>query len=166
MSLTVWAPDGVPEVESGADLAALLLAVATLEDGDVVVVTSKVVSKAEGRVVAGDREDWIASETARVVARRGPPTIVRNRLGLTMAAAGIDASNVPPGRLVLLPVDPDESARRLRTRVYGASGRTVGVIVTDTAGRAWRIGQTDIAIGAAGLAVSVDFEGLFAPYGI
>jgi coenzyme F420-0:L-glutamate ligase/coenzyme F420-1:gamma-L-glutamate ligase len=165
MSLTAWAPDGVPEVEPGADLAALLLATATLEDGDIVVVTSKVVSKAEARVVAGDREDWIASETARVVARRGATTIVRNRLGLTMAAAGIDASNVTPGRLVLLPVDPDESARRLRAGVHAACGRNVGVIVTDTAGRAWRIGQTDIAIGAAGLAVSVDLEGHVDPYG-
>jgi len=165
MNLTVWAPEGVPEVVAGADLAALLLAVTTLEDGDIVAVTSKVVSKAEGRVVAGDREDWIAAETARVVARRGPTTIVRNRLGLTMAAAGVDASNVTPGQLVLLPVDPDGSARRLRAEVHAASGRTVGVIVTDTAGRAWRVGQTDIAIGAAGLAVSVDFEGHVDPYG-
>ena len=165
MSLTIWAPEGVPEVEAGADLAALLLTVATLEDGDVVVVTSKVVSKAEGRVVSGERDDWIASETTRVVARRGPTTIARNRLGLTMAAAGIDASNVTLGALVLLPLDPDASARRLRAAVHATSGRTVGVIVTDTAGRAWRVGQTDIAIGAAGLAVSVDFEGSVDSYG-
>jgi len=174
MTLTIWAPDGVPEVTAGADLASLLLAVAGdladgdlvgLADGDIVVVTSKVVSKAEGRVVEGNREDWLAAETQRVVAMRGTTTIVRNRLGLTMAAAGIDASNVEPGRLVLLPLDPDASARRLRSRLYDETGRNVGVIVTDTAGRAWRVGQTDIAVGAAGVLVSIDHEGLVDGYG-
>jgi len=174
MTLTIWAPDGVPEVTAGADLASLLLAVAGdladgdlvgLADGDIVVVTSKVVSKAEGRVVEGNREDWLAAETQRVVAVRGTTTIVRNRLGLTMAAAGIDASNVEPGRLVLLPLDPDASARRLRSRLYDETGRNVGVIVTDTAGRAWRVGQTDIAVGAAGVLVSIDHEGLVDGYG-
>jgi len=165
MTLTIWAPDGVPEVTAGADLASLLLAVTDLADGDIVVVTSKVVSKAEGRVVEGDREDWLAAETLRVVARRGATTIVRNRLGLTLAAAGIDASNVEPGRLVLLPLDPDASARRLRSRLYDETGRNVGVIVTDTAGRAWRVGQTDIAVGAAGVLVSIDHDGLVDGYG-
>jgi coenzyme F420-0:L-glutamate ligase/coenzyme F420-1:gamma-L-glutamate ligase len=165
--LEVTAPDGTPEVRPGDDLAALLLAALAglqpplaLADGDVVVVTSKVVSKAEGRVVAGtDRERELAGETVRVVARRGPTTIVRTRHGLTMAAAGIDASNVERGSVVLLPLDPDASARRLRAELHARTGRTVGVVVTDTAGRAWREGQTDIAVGAAGLRVLEAFAG-------
>ncbi|HWJ08527.1 MAG TPA: coenzyme F420-0:L-glutamate ligase [Nocardioides sp.] len=161
-SLSVLAPDGVPEIGSGDDLAAVLLAAlapATVVDGDVLVVTSKVVSKAEGRVVGGDREDWVERETVRLVALRGATRIVRNRLGLTMAAAGIDASNVAVGSVVLLPEDPDASARALRRAVREQSGANVGVIVTDTAGRAWREGQTDIAIGAAGVTVLESFAG-------
>lgn len=149
--LSVTAPDGVPEVRRGDDLADLVLPLVALEAGDVLVVTSKVVSKAEGRVVPGTRDDALAGETVRVVARRGPTTIVRTRHGLTMAAAGIDASNVEAGHVVLLPEDPDASARRLRTAVLDRTGVNVGVVVTDTAGRAWREGQTDIAVGAAGL---------------
>ncbi len=159
-TLTVTAPDGLPEVRAGDDLAALVAsAVAPLSDGDVVVVTSKVVSKSEGRVVAGTREDTLAGETDRVVARRGPTRIVRTHHGLIMAAAGIDASNVEQGSVVLLPLDPDASARGLRTRLHELTGANVGVIVTDTAGRAWREGQTDIAIGAAGILVAEDFVG-------
>jgi len=157
--LTVTAPEGVPEVRAGDDLADLLLPRVVLADGDVVAVTSKVVSKAEGRVVTGDRAEWIEAETVRDVARRGPTRIVRNRLGLTMAAAGVDASNVDAGWVVLLPEDPDASARRLRTSLLERSGRNVGVVVTDTAGRTWREGQTDIAVGAAGLRVLESFEG-------
>ncbi|MCW2844112.1 MAG: putative F420-dependent oxidoreductase [Nocardioides sp.] len=157
--LTVVAPGGVPEVRPGDDLAGLLLALVDVVDGDVVVVTSKVVSKAEGRVRPGSRDDALAGETQRVVARRGPTTIVRTHHGLTMAAAGIDASNVEAGTVVLLPVDPDASARAVRAAVRERTGRNVGVIVTDTAGRAWREGQTDIAIGAAGLLVAEVFEG-------
>ena len=108
-------------------------------------VTSKVVSKAEGRVRAGDREAAIRDETVRVVARRGPTSIVENHLGLVMAAAGVDASNVAAGHVVLLPEDPDASARAIRERVYDETGRNVAVLVTDTAGRAWRTGQTDLA---------------------
>lgn len=157
--LELLAPDGVPEVRAGDDLAALVLAGLDLADGDVVVVTSKVVSKAEGRVRTGDREGALADETVRVVARRGPTTIVRTRHGLTMAAAGIDASNVELGSVVLLPVDPDASARALRAALRARTGRNVGVVVTDTAGRAWREGQTDIAIGAAGLLVAEEYAG-------
>lgn len=162
--LAVLAPDGVPEVGAGDDLAGLLLAALagageSLADGDVVVVTSKVVSKAEGRVRTGDREQALAGETARVVARRGPTTIVRTRHGLTMAAGGIDASNVARGHVVLLPEDPDASAARLRAALQERTGRHLGVVVTDTAGRAWREGQTDIAVGAAGLRVLEDFAG-------
>ena len=163
--LEVWAPDGLPEVAAGDDLAALVLAAHDLLDGDVVSITSKVVSKAEGRVRVGEREAAVDEETVRVVARRGPTRIVRTRLGLTMAAAGVDASNVAPGSIALLPLDPDASARTLRAALHQRAGVTVGVIVTDTAGRAWREGQTDIAIGAAGLVVAEDFSGRTDPYG-
>jgi coenzyme F420-0:L-glutamate ligase/coenzyme F420-1:gamma-L-glutamate ligase len=160
VTVTVVAPDGVPEVRPGDDLVALLLPLVDLADGDVVVVTSKVVSKTEGRVVPGDdRESAIEAEAVRVVARRGPTTIVRTRHGLTMAAAGVDNSNVEVGMLVLLPLDPDASARRLRAELAERTGRNVGVVVTDTAGRAWREGQTDIAVGAAGLTVLDDHAG-------
>jgi coenzyme F420-0:L-glutamate ligase/coenzyme F420-1:gamma-L-glutamate ligase len=163
--LEVWAPDGLPEVGPGDDLAGLVLAATDLMDGDVVSVTSKVVSKAEGRVRTGGREDAVDEESLRVLARRGPTRIVRHRLGLTMAAAGVDASNVEPGTLVLLPLDPDASARALRREVHARAGVNVGVIVTDTFGRAWREGQTDIAIGAAGLLVAEDFAGRTDGYG-
>jgi coenzyme F420-0:L-glutamate ligase/coenzyme F420-1:gamma-L-glutamate ligase len=99
------------------------------------------------------------------VARRGPTTIARTRHGLTLAAAGVDASNVPAGRVVLLPVDPDASARSLRRRLAELTGRVVGVVVTDTAGRAWREGQTDIAVGAAGIQVTESFAGRTDPHG-
>jgi coenzyme F420-0:L-glutamate ligase/coenzyme F420-1:gamma-L-glutamate ligase len=164
-TLSAFAPDGVPEVRAGDDLAALLLPLVELAAGDIVVVTSKVVSKAEDRVVEGSRDELLPGETLRVVARRGPTTIVRNRLGLTMAAAGIDESNVEKGRSVLLPVDPDASARALRAAIADITGRNVGVVVTDTAGRAWREGQTDIAIGAAGLTVLEDYAGRLDAHG-
>ncbi len=163
--LEVWAPDGLPEVAAGDDLAGLVLGAHDLVDGDVVAITSKVVSKAEGRVRPGEREAAVDEETVRVVARRGPTRIVRTRLGLTLAAAGVDASNVATGSVVLLPLDPDASARALRAAVHERAGTNVGVIVTDTAGRAWREGQTDIAIGAAGLVVAEDFAGRTDPYG-
>lgn len=167
--LEAWAPDGFPEVEAGDDLATLLLAAldggADLVDGDVVCVTSKVVSKAEGRTRVGEREAAIDEETVRVLARRGPTRIVRNRLGLTMAAAGVDASNVAAGSVVLLPLDPDASARALRGEVLARTGTNVAVVVTDTSGRAWREGQTDLAIGAAGLLVAEDFAGRSDPHG-
>ena len=164
-TLEVSAPDGLPEIGTGSDLAALIATSTVLTDGDIVVVTSKVVSKAEGRVRSGEREDALAEETVRVVARRGPTMIVRNRLGLTMAAAGIDASNVEAGSIVLLPLDPDASARALRARLHELTGATLGVVITDTAGRAWREGQTDIAVGAAGLRVAEDFAGRVDAYG-
>ena len=172
MRIEVWAPDGVPEVVAGDDLAGLVLAALAdgaggtgLADGDVVSVTSKVVSKAEGRTREGDREAAVDEESVRLVARRGATRIVRHRLGLTMAAAGVDASNVAAGSIVLLPLDPDASARSLRREIHERAGVNVGVIVTDTAGRAWREGQTDIAIGAAGLLVAEDFAGRTDPYG-
>ncbi|HEX6877692.1 MAG TPA: coenzyme F420-0:L-glutamate ligase [Nocardioidaceae bacterium] len=156
---------GLGEVTEGEDLAALLATAAELRDGDVLVVTSKVVSKAEGRVIAGDRAEAIVGETDRVVARRGPTSIVRTRHGLVMAAAGIDASNTVPGTLVLLPLDPDASARAMRNALGADGGPNVGVLVSDTSGRAWRNGQTDIAIGAAGVEVLDDHAGRGDGYG-
>lgn len=167
--LTVWAPEGLGEVRPGDDLAALvgdLLAGEALADGDVVVVTSKIVSKAEGRVVAAvDREQAITDETVRVVATRERPgqpplRIVENRLGLVMAAAGVDASNTPEGTVLLLPLDPDASARALRAALRARFGLDrLGVVVTDTAGRAWRDGLVDVAVGAAGIVVADDLRG-------
>ncbi|WP_028653324.1 coenzyme F420-0:L-glutamate ligase [Nocardioides halotolerans] len=170
MTLEVIAPDGVPEVRAGDDLAELVLAALSPTDGDVVLVTSKVVSKAEGRALRGaDRvaavEGELAEPGARVVARRGPTTIVRTRLGLTLAAAGVDGSNVEAGTVLLLPVDPDGSARTLRRQIAERTGANVGVVVTDTAGRAWRTGQTDIAIGAAGITVLDTHAGRTDSYG-
>lgn len=157
--ITVWAPDGAPEIEPGDDLAGVVAGLVELADGDILTVTSKVVSKAEDRIRPGTREAALPGETHRVVARRGPTTIVRTRHGLTLAAAGIDASNVAPGTVVLLPEDPDASARAIRESLLARTGRNVAVLVTDTAGRAWREGQTDIAVGAAGLRVLVDLAG-------
>ncbi|MGW4446522.1 coenzyme F420-0:L-glutamate ligase [Streptomyces sp. NPDC004100] len=157
----VWAPDGLPEVAPGDDLAKLIAAAEPgLADGDVLLVTSKIVSKAEGRIVeASDREAAIDAETVRVVARRGPLRIVENRQGLVMAAAGVDASNTPGGTVLLLPEDPDASARAIREGLRDALGVDVGVVVTDTFGRPWRAGLTDVAIGAAGVRVLDDLRG-------
>jgi coenzyme F420-0:L-glutamate ligase/coenzyme F420-1:gamma-L-glutamate ligase len=161
--LRAFAVDGIGEVVDGTDLAALVAP--HVSDGDVVVVTSKVVSKSEGRVLVTDRERAIRDETVRVVARRGPTSIVESRIGVVLAAAGVDASNVEPGSVVLLPLDPDASARRIREALRARVRANVAVIVSDTAGRAWRHGQTDLAIGAAGLLPLVSFEGRTDGYG-
>lgn len=172
----VVAPDGVGAVTAGTDLARLAADVLAdvawpdgstgLTFGDVVVVTSKVVAKAEGRVLPADqREAAERAETVSVLASMarsdgGRTNIVRNRNGLVLAAAGIDASNTEPGTIVLLPEDPDSSAASLRTRLQQELGvAPIGVVVTDTLGRAWRQGQTDAAIGVAGLAPIVDLAG-------
>ncbi|WP_069768514.1 coenzyme F420-0:L-glutamate ligase [Streptomyces sp. LUP30] len=157
----VWAVAGLPEVRAGDDLAKLIAtAEPGLADGDVLLVTSKIVSKAEGRIVrADDREAAIDAETVRVVARRGALRIVENRQGLIMAAAGVDASNTPAGTVLLLPEDPDASARALRDGLRDALGVDVGIVVTDTFGRPWRAGLTDVAIGAAGVRVLDDLRG-------
>jgi coenzyme F420-0:L-glutamate ligase / coenzyme F420-1:gamma-L-glutamate ligase len=158
--LAVLPVTGLPEIAAGADLAALITgAVPDLRDGDILVVTSKIVSKADGRVAAGDREAAIDAEAVRVVARRGPTRIVQNRNGLVLAAAGVDNSNTAPGTVVLLPADPDESARQLRRAIAGRRGISVGVIISDTLCRAWRTGQTDTAIGAAGVLPLRDHRG-------
>jgi coenzyme F420-0:L-glutamate ligase/coenzyme F420-1:gamma-L-glutamate ligase len=161
--LTILPVGGLPEITAGADLAALIadaaLAGPGLVDGDILVVTSKIVSKAEDRVVVGDRDEAIRAETVRVVARRGPTTISQTRHGLVLAAAGVDESNTEPGTLVLLPVDPDGTADRLRKAIGERAGVRLGVVITDTMGRPWRAGQTDTAIGAAGVTPLRDHRG-------
>lgn len=163
-SYSVFGLAGLPEIEPGADLAGLIAAAANegaaLADGDILIVTSKIVSKAEGRVVAAaDREAAIDAETVRVVARRGPLRIVENRQGLVMAAAGVDASNTAKGTVLLLPEDPDRSAREIADGVRTRLGVSVGVIVSDTFGRVWRNGLVDQAIGAAYVSPVEDLRG-------
>lgn len=165
MRFEVFGLPGLPEVRPGDDLAELIVEGAAragtgLLDGDVLVVSSKVVAKAEGRLLPGaDRSAAIDAETARVVAARGATRIVETRHGFVLAAAGVDASNVEPGTVVLLPEDSDASARRLRAALRDRLGVTVGVLVTDTFGRPWRAGLTDVAIGCAGLAPLEDARG-------
>jgi coenzyme F420-0:L-glutamate ligase/coenzyme F420-1:gamma-L-glutamate ligase len=165
--IEVFALDGIGEVEAGADLAGLIAAAEPgLADGDVLLVTSKIVSKAEDRLVrAEDREAAIDAEMVRLVARRGPTRIVETRHGFVMAAAGVDASNTAPGTVLLLPEDPDASARRIRSGLRAGLGVNVGVVVTDTFGRPWRQGLTDVAVGAAGVAVLDDLRGGRDAYG-
>ncbi|MCW2881511.1 MAG: F420-dependent oxidoreductase [Sphaerisporangium sp.] len=162
-AISVHGVPGLPEVRPGDDLAELIKrAVPDLADGDIIVVTSKIVSKAEGRVRQGDsRTQAIMDETERVVARRGDTVIAQTRHGFVMAAAGVDASNTEPGTVLLLPEDPDASARRIRSGI----GADVGVILSDTFGRPWRNGLTDMAIGAAGVRPLDDFRGGFDTYG-
>ena len=158
--------EGVPEVRPGDVLADLLVAASVpLEDGDVVVVTQKVVSKAEGRMVPVDHDDRdaraaiVAAESVRVLRRRGDLVITETKGGFVCANAGVDLSNVPDGSATLLPVDADRSARRIRDGLRARTGREVAVIVSDTFGRAWRRGLTDVAIGCAGIAAVVDLRG-------
>ncbi|HEY3184739.1 MAG TPA: coenzyme F420-0:L-glutamate ligase [Gaiellaceae bacterium] len=170
---------GLPEVRQGDDLGALIAGAAALEDGDVVVVAHKVVSKAEGRVVrlseldpsprarelAGDERDpreleAILRETVRVVRERAPLVIAETRHGFVCASAGVDHSNAPePGMLVLLPLDPDASARAIRSSLRGRTGHEVAVVIGDSFGRPFRHGTTDVAIGVAGLRPLHDLRG-------
>lgn len=164
--ITIEAPGGIGEVRAGDDLAAALLAATDPHPGDIWVVTSKVVSKAEGRFIAeSDKPSARRRESRRVVARRGGTVIVEHRLGLVHAAAGIDSSNVAPGTALLLPVDPDASARRLRTAIAERTGVRIGVVISDTSGRAWRTGQTDLCLGLAGVAPLDSYVGRQDPYG-
>lgn len=158
--LEAWGVAGIGEVAAGDDIAELIAAAEPgLADGDIVVVTSKIVSKSEGRVARTDRDAAIDAETVRVVARRGRTRIVEDRRGLVLAAAGVDASNTEPGTVVLLPEDPDASARAIRAGLRERLGVNAGVIVSDTLGRAWRTGQIDTAIGAAGVTPITDLKG-------
>lgn len=173
--LEILPVEGIGDVAPGDDLAASITAAAPwLRDGDVLVVTSKVVSKAEDRLVdlpppgparEAARRDVLAAETARTVAARGDTRIVQTHHGFVMANAGIDASNVAPDRVVLLPKDPDASARHLRAELRERFGLEVAVIVSDTMGRPWRLGLTDVALGAAGLHPIRDHRGQVDPYG-
>ncbi|MSO26720.1 MAG: coenzyme F420-0:L-glutamate ligase [Candidatus Nanopelagicales bacterium] len=169
---------GIGPVAPGHDLAALINATEIswpdgstgFSDGDIVVVTSKIVAKAEGRIIiAQSRDAAIDSETVRIVATkvtpRGTTKIVQTQHGLVMAAAGVDASNVEKGQVVLLPIDPDASARELLTQLRDTTGRRLGVIITDTMGRPWRLGVTDVAIGAAGITVLDDHTGRIDGFG-
>lgn len=165
MTLTFDAVDGIGEVAEGDDIAALILAATDLADGDVVVVTSKIVSKSAGLTTTKTKDQLLDAETDRIVAQRGQTRIVRTHQGLTMAAAGIDASNTAPGTLIPLPPDPDTSAAQIRATIAELTGVRVAIIISDTAGRAWRIGQTDIAVGCAGLIPYESFAGRTDPYG-
>jgi coenzyme F420-0:L-glutamate ligase / coenzyme F420-1:gamma-L-glutamate ligase len=182
--LTISPVSGLPELREGDDLARMIVERAELEDGDVLVVAQKAISKIEGRIVrlddvepstqarelAGDgdprRIEVVLREAKRIVRARGSLVIAETRHGFVCASAGVDASNTPePGALVLLPVDPDDSAARLRTALRELTDRAVGVVVSDSFGRPWRQGTTDVAIGAAGLEVLRDLKGERDPSG-
>jgi coenzyme F420-0:L-glutamate ligase/coenzyme F420-1:gamma-L-glutamate ligase len=182
---SVFPVNGIGELREGDDLAQEIAERVRLEDGDVVVVAQKAISKIEGRVVrlddvepsarareiAGEegdprRVEWILREARRVVRVRAPLVICETRHGFICASAGVDQSNTPePGTVVLLPLDPDASARNLREQLHERTGRTVGVVVTDSFGRPWRQGTTDVAIGAAGVEVLRELTGARDPIG-
>jgi coenzyme F420-0:L-glutamate ligase/coenzyme F420-1:gamma-L-glutamate ligase len=176
--ISILPVEGVPEIREGDDLAALIADRAGLQDGDVLVVAQKAVSKAEGRVVrladvepsdearglAGGEDprrlEVILREAKRLVRTRAPLVIAETRHGFVCASAGVDASNAPEAEtVVLLPEDPDASAARLRERLRELTGAEVGVIVSDSFGRAWRQGTTDVAIGVAGIRPLLDLKG-------
>jgi coenzyme F420-0:L-glutamate ligase / coenzyme F420-1:gamma-L-glutamate ligase len=182
--ISVLPVEGLPEIRAGDDLGSLIVGALALQDGDVVVVAQKAVSKAEGRVVrldeiapgerarelAADRDprhtQAILDESVRVVRERGGFIIGETRHGFVCGSAGVDASNAPEeGTLVLLPLDPDASAERLRVRLRELVGVEVGVVVSDSFGRAWRLGTTDVAIGAAGMRTFLDLQGRVDPAG-
>ncbi len=183
--LSILPVEGLPEIEEGDDLAGMIAAAIELREGDVVCVAQKVVSKAEGRVVRlGDVEpseearrlagadgdarrlEIVLRESVRVVRSRPPLVIAETSHGFVCASAGVDASNAPaPDTVVLLPEDPDASAVRLRAGLEELTGRVLGVIVTDTFGRSWRLGITNVAIGAAGIEVLRDLRGVYDPAG-
>ena len=171
MTITLIPVDGIPEIAPGDDVAGLIAARAALLDGDVVVVTQKVVSKAEGRLVPIDPDDPVShkalvfDEAVRVLRRRGDLVVTETRHGFVCANSGVDLSNVERGWAVLLPVDSDRSARRVRDALRARAGVTVGVIISDTFGRPWRRGLTDVAIGSAGVAAVVDLRGTSDEFG-
>jgi coenzyme F420-0:L-glutamate ligase/coenzyme F420-1:gamma-L-glutamate ligase len=172
MRLEIIPVTGLPEIVEGDDIARLVVDHAEVRDGDVVVVAQKIVSKAEGMLVAVDpnhrdeaRARLVEDESVRIVAERGDLRIVETKHGFVCAHAGVDASNVPPDTLALLPRDPDASARRIREGISASSGASVGVIVSDTFGRPWRMGQTNVALGVAGIAALRDHRGEKDAYG-
>jgi coenzyme F420-0:L-glutamate ligase/coenzyme F420-1:gamma-L-glutamate ligase len=163
--LVVLGVTDLPEIGRGESIGRLVAEAVELLEGDVVVVTQKIVSKSEGRVVEIDDADPDAkrrlaeSEAVRVLRRRGELVVTETRHGFVCASSGVDLSNVEAGYAVLLPLDPDRSARRIRDQIKAATGLAVGVVVSDTFGRAWRRGLTDVAIGTAGVAAVVDLRG-------
>jgi len=169
--LEIFGIDGIGEITRGTDLAALICESAALANGDVVVVTQKIVSKAEGAMVEVDPSDPLSHkpiverESVRILRRRGDLIISETRHGFVCANAGIDLSNVDRGWAALLPEDPDRSARRIRDGIRGVAGLEVAVIVSDTFGRTWRRGVTDVAIGSAGLLPILDLRGTQDSYG-
>lgn len=160
---------GIPEVSEGDDLGRMIVDACEaigLQDDDVIVVAQKVVSKAEGRAArADDRRAAAEAESRRILRRSGDMIISETHHGFVCANAGVDASNVEPGMITLLPLDPDLSARGLRARIKHLAGHDVGVVVSDTFGRAWRLGQTNVAIGVAGIGPFVDYRGTSDAYG-
>ncbi len=166
--IAIWPLEGIPEIDAGNDLTTTILTACeqtglTVENGDIFVVTHKIVSKAEGRTVQiltdADYRDVIADEAADIIRRRGDLVITRTRHGFICANAAVDRSNTPDGSALLLPTDPDRSAHRIRTGLERATGSTLGVLITDTFGRAWRRGQTDVAIGISGVKSVLDLRG-------
>ena len=182
--LTIVPVRGLPELREGDDLASMIAERAELQDGDILVVAQKAISKIEGRIVhldgvepsakarelAGDgdprRIEVILRDAKRILRTRGSLLITETLHGFVCASSGVDASNAPePGTVVLLPVDPDDSAARLRARLRELSGRDVGIVVSDSFGRPWRQGTTDVALGAAGVEVLRDLKGARDPNG-
>ncbi|MCY3863074.1 MAG: coenzyme F420-0:L-glutamate ligase [bacterium] len=165
MKLEIFGVEGLPEIEAGDDLAGMIAEAADLANGDVVVVTQKIVSKAENAMVAVDPDDPLShkpvveQESVRVLRRRGDLVISETKHGFVCANAGIDRSNVDSNKAALLPDDPDRSARRIRDGIKARSGVKVGVIVSDTFGRPWRRGVADVAIGVAGVRPILDLRG-------
>lgn len=163
--LEIFGVEGLPEIGRGDDLAGMILDAAELRDHDVVVVTQKIVSKAEGAVATVDPGDprahraVVEAESVRILRRRGDLVISETRHGFVCANAGVDLSNMAAGQVALLPEDPDRSARRIRDGIRGRAGIEVGVIISDTFGRPWRRGVTDVAIGVAGLRPILDLRG-------
>ncbi|MCL2394252.1 MAG: coenzyme F420-0:L-glutamate ligase [Acidimicrobiaceae bacterium] len=171
MTISLIPIEGLPEIHPGDELSAIIAERAALVDGDVVVVTQKIVSKAEGRLVAVDPNDplshkrLVVDEAVRILRRRGELIMTETRHGFVCANAGVDLSNVERGYAALLPIDSDRSARRIRDGLRARAGVEVGVVVSDTFGRTWRRGVTDVAIGTAGIAAVVDLRGTSDAYG-
>jgi coenzyme F420-0:L-glutamate ligase / coenzyme F420-1:gamma-L-glutamate ligase len=167
MTIQVFGVEGIGEVRSGEDVAEHIVRSASLQDGDVLVIAHKIVSKAEGRVVeAAGRRAAALAESTRVLRRSGEMVISETRHGFVCANAGVDGSNVEGDYVVLLPLDPDLSARRIRSRIAHLSGTDVGVLISDTFGRAWRLGQTNVAIGLAGIDPFIDHRGERDDFGV
>jgi len=165
VTIELIAVEGIPEVRPGDDIARLIAAATEVHSGDVLVVTQKIVSKAENQLVAVDPDDplshkaLVEEESVRVLRRRDDLVISETKHGFVCANAGVDRSNLDDSVAALLPRDPDRSARRIRDRLRDATGAEVGIIVSDTFGRAWRKGLVDVAIGCAGIAAVVDLRG-------